>query len=190
MATTNLQTVIQVKRGTTLEWLANKDFVPASGEPCLDLDFNRVKYGNGIDTYENLEWADESFITIDHVPTASEMQDGIFYLLPSDENETFAVYAKVLNKVLSLSVRDPHPSGSGEINSITINGVELQVTEGVVDLPIATQEKIGLVKGSNEDNKISILEDGTMEVNSLDVTRLTQTNGDSFVLDGGFINQN
>lgn len=50
-----LKTTIQVRRDTTANWLANKDVIPAEGEPCLDLDTGLVKYGNGVDTYENLE---------------------------------------------------------------------------------------------------------------------------------------
>ena len=54
MANKTLKTVIQVRRDTTANWLTNKDVIPAAGEPCLDLDTGLVKYGNGVDTYENL----------------------------------------------------------------------------------------------------------------------------------------
>lgn len=40
-------------------------------------------------------------------------------------------------------------------------------------------------KSSEDENKISITEDGTMEVNSLNVNKLTQTEGDSLILNGG-----
>lgn len=56
-----LKTVFQVRRDTTANWAANKDYVPASGEPCLDLDTGLVKYGNGTDTYENLPISSETY---------------------------------------------------------------------------------------------------------------------------------
>lgn len=49
-----LKTVIQVRRDTTENWLLNKDFIPAAGEPCLDLDTGAVKWGDGVTTYEKL----------------------------------------------------------------------------------------------------------------------------------------
>ena len=54
MATQIIKTVFQFRRGTTAEWLANKDTKPAAGEPCFDLELNTLRIGNGVDTYENL----------------------------------------------------------------------------------------------------------------------------------------
>lgn len=54
MATQIIKTVFQFRRGTTAEWLANKDTKPAAGEPCFDIELNTLKIGNGVDTYENL----------------------------------------------------------------------------------------------------------------------------------------
>ena len=34
MPNTTMKTQIQVRRDTTANWLANKDVVPAAGEPC------------------------------------------------------------------------------------------------------------------------------------------------------------
>ena len=55
MAEIVLKTVIQIRRDTTANWLVNKNFVPAAGEPCLDTDTGIVKYGDGTTTYENLK---------------------------------------------------------------------------------------------------------------------------------------
>ena len=41
-----------------------------------------------------------------------------------------------------------------------------------------------LIKSSDEVNKVKILEDGTMEVNALNVTKLTQNDEDVLILDG------
>lgn len=52
-----IETIIQAKRGTTEEWEANLDYVPAEGEPCLDLTTGKVKWGDGVTTYGNLKVA-------------------------------------------------------------------------------------------------------------------------------------
>lgn len=56
MANTNvIKMVIQLRRDTTENWLANKDIVPAAGEPCYDLDLKTLKIGDGKTAYENLK---------------------------------------------------------------------------------------------------------------------------------------
>ena len=47
-------TVIQFRRDSTTNWLLNKDTVPASGEPCYDMDLKTLRIGDGKTTYENL----------------------------------------------------------------------------------------------------------------------------------------
>ena len=44
----------QFRRDHTENWLANKDIVPAAGEPCYDIDLRTLKIGDGTTTYENL----------------------------------------------------------------------------------------------------------------------------------------
>lgn len=52
-------------------------------------------------------------------------------------------------------------------------------------IPIATADALGLVKGSTEDNEISIQGNGEMEVNRLSVAKLFVAEGDEFIIDGG-----
>lgn len=52
----------------------------------------------------------------------------------------------------------------------------------------ATGTILGLVMGSAAENKISVGTDGTMEVNSVNVNKLVQTDGDALVLNGGSAN--
>lgn len=71
------------------------------------------------------------------------------------------------------------------IETIKINGIEQEVTDKVVDLPMATAEKLGFVKGSDAENQVAILEDGSLEVNTLNVNKLVQTDGETLILNGG-----
>lgn len=55
---------------------------------------------------------------------------------------------------------------------------------GSASIPIGTTTKAGVVKSSASENKVLINTDGTMELNSLNVKKLTQDQGDYLILDG------
>ena len=71
------------------------------------------------------------------------------------------------------------------IEAIQLNGVALPVSEKAVNLPLATAEAVGLVKSSIAEHGVSVGAGGEMTVNSLNVSKLTQTAGDLLILDGG-----
>ena len=73
------------------------------------------------------------------------------------------------------------------IESVKVNGKALEVTEKSVDiiLPTATDSLLGLVKSSVGENKVTVAEDGTMEVGSINVNKLVQTEGEELILNGG-----
>ena len=50
---------------------------------------------------------------------------------------------------------------------------------------IATDELAGIVKSTDDENGVSVAEDGTMSVNAINVNKLVQTTGDTLVLYGG-----
>lgn len=52
-------------------------------------------------------------------------------------------------------------------------------------IPIATATALGLVRSSNAENAISINGDGFMSVNKVNVNKLSQTEGDELILNGG-----
>ena len=63
--------------------------------------------------------------------------------------------------------------------------VDQSIEEGVAaDVPIGDETTAGTVKSSTSENKVTISEDGTMEVNSLNVNKLEQDDGDYIILDG------
>jgi hypothetical protein len=72
------------------------------------------------------------------------------------------------------------------IEKITLNGSDpLIVTDKTIDIPLATGVLAGLVKSAEGENKVAVSADGTMEVNSLNVNKLVQTEGDYIILNGG-----
>lgn len=74
-----------------------------------------------------------------------------------------------------------------------INNVLFPIEEGSKPLlsRIETLENrindvdIPIIKTSEDDNKVSITEDGTMEVNNINVNKLVQTDGEQMILNGG-----
>lgn len=52
-------------------------------------------------------------------------------------------------------------------------------------LPVATDDSKGLVRSTDKDNGVAVAKDGTMEVNSLSVDKLTQEAGDMIVFHAG-----
>lgn len=71
------------------------------------------------------------------------------------------------------------------IEVVKIAGVALNIADKAVNVPLAAGENAGVVVSSSAENKVSVGEDGTMEVNSLNITKLVQAEGDTLVLDGG-----
>lgn len=71
------------------------------------------------------------------------------------------------------------------LEAIKINGVAQTITDKEVNIPMATGTLLGVVMGSTAENKISVAEDGTMSVNSVNVNKLVQTDGEYLIMNGG-----
>lgn len=72
-----------------------------------------------------------------------------------------------------------------KLSGVTLGTTPLEVTAGVATIPIATSSLLGVVLGSEAENKVKVNVDGTMEVNSLNINKLVQSAEDVLVLDGG-----
>ena len=97
MAQMTLNTTIKFKRDTTENWLANKDVIPAEGEPCYDLDAKILKIGDGITTYEKLP-----AIHAGTIPTAASHYEGI----KNDGESDMDVVARVIEEEKITTARD------------------------------------------------------------------------------------
>lgn len=72
-----------------------------------------------------------------------------------------------------------------DLEVVKIAGTALPISDKAVDIPMATAEALGVVLSSIAENKITVGVDGTMEVNSVNVNKLTQTDGEFLILNGG-----
>ena len=72
-----------------------------------------------------------------------------------------------------------------DLEVVKIAGTALPISDKAVDIPMATTEALGVVLSSTAENKVAVGVDGTMEVNSVNVNKLTQTEGELLILNGG-----
>ena len=71
------------------------------------------------------------------------------------------------------------------IEAVNINGAPLPIEDQAVNIPLADADSVGVVMGSVAENKVAVGADGTMTVNSLNVTKLAQGAEDIMILNGG-----
>lgn len=71
------------------------------------------------------------------------------------------------------------------IESISLNSVPLEISGKAVNIPIATTGALGVVLSSTAENAVTVRANGAMEVNTINVNKLVQTEGDSLILNGG-----
>lgn len=74
------------------------------------------------------------------------------------------------------------------IESISLNSVPLEISGKAVNIPIATVGALGVVQSSTAENAVTVQPNGAMEVNSINVNKLVQTEGESLILNGGNAN--
>lgn len=76
--------------------------------------------------------------------------------------------------------------GSGEenvIETITIDGIPLVVTDKTVEIPAATATTLGLVKSGGVNGDVIINSDGSMSINKVNLSAIEQDG--VLILDGG-----
>ena len=75
---------------------------------------------------------------------------------------------------------------SSYVKSVAINGTNLTLSaEQGVNIPVATDSVLGVVKSASGDNKVAVAADGTMSVASVNITSLSQNEGEWLELNGG-----
>lgn len=79
--------------------------------------------------------------------------------------------------------------GSTSSNSMTMDEIQEYIDNAVANaaiasanIPSATQNRLGLVKGSSE---ITVASNGALQINAIDVNKIVFPNGTTVILDGG-----
>ena len=71
------------------------------------------------------------------------------------------------------------------IENVSMNGEALVIAEKGVNIPLATNTTVGVIKGSDVEYGVVIDEQGAASVKNLNVGKLVQTDGDWLILNGG-----
>lgn len=114
----------------------------------------------------------------DHGSEAATMAANIATL--QDLVGTTSVASQIANAIAGIETGD-----TNVIESVSIGGTLLDIIDKNVNIPIATDSALGVVKGSNE---ITVGADGTLGIGSVSVSKLTQNDDEVLVLDGGAAN--
>lgn len=89
---------------------------------------------------------------------------------------------ELLNKLNAIKSEDIQ---ANILEVVKLNGEALPIAEKAVNIPIASTTAFGVVKGSLEENEVAIGEDGIMSINSVNVQKLAQTEGEQLILNCG-----
>ena len=75
---------------------------------------------------------------------------------------------------------------SSYVKSVSVNGTVLELSgEQGVNIPVATNSVLGVVKSASGDNKVTVATDGTMSVAAVNITSLSQNEGEWLEINGG-----
>ena len=72
-----------------------------------------------------------------------------------------------------------------KIETIMINNTPLEITDKSVNIPIATNSKLGVIMSSPNANSITVNADGTMMVNNLSISKVQQSDDEEIIFDCG-----
>lgn len=185
MAEVTYNTIFKFKRGNAAAWASVNPILEA-GEPGFELDTGKLKVGNGVTPWNELNYINSNLVSID-VDNQSIIVDGLGQI--SLKGFTEAQAGQSIRKNDQGSLEWYTPISQEELDSlvkaISIGGTDLPIEDNRVTIPVGTQDSLGVIKGSDSDNKISILSDGTAEVNSLSVDKIINAEDSVLILDCG-----
>lgn len=70
-----------------------------------------------------------------------------------------------------------------KIEIVSVHGKVLQISRKQVDIPVAEDQSCGVVKSSNVENSVTVHSDGTMEVNEINISKITQRSDQDIILE-------
>lgn len=132
-----------------------------------------------VDAIEGKSLVNDTLITkLEGLETINSVKTDEFVI--SDLGE-LSINAIAQDKVIGLT---DALAASGKIDVVKVGGTALTITDKTVDIPVAGTA-LGVVKSSTAENGVAVAADGTMSVNTLNVNKLVQTDGEELVLNGG-----
>lgn len=71
------------------------------------------------------------------------------------------------------------------LEAISIGGTDAPISDKKVDIPVATAEKLGVVKGSSAKDQIAVGADGIMSINTVSISKIVQAADETLIINGG-----
>lgn len=71
------------------------------------------------------------------------------------------------------------------LEAISIGGTDAPISDKKVDIPVATAEKLGVVKSSSAKDQIAVGVDGIMSINTVSISKIVQAADETLIINGG-----
>ena len=71
------------------------------------------------------------------------------------------------------------------LEALSIGGIDAPISDKKVDIPVATAEKLGVVKGSSAKDQIAVGADGIMSINTVSISKIVQAADETLIINGG-----
>lgn len=71
------------------------------------------------------------------------------------------------------------------LEAISIGGTDAPISDKKVDIPVATAEKLGVVKSSSVKDQIAVGVDGIMSINTVSLSKIVQAADETLIINGG-----
>lgn len=143
-------------------WISNHSDSAVEMDTSIKANAAAIKKLNGADTVDG--------------SVAKAVKDGI---APVGARVT-----AIEGKVTDAKIAQWDKGQANVIESIKLNGTALSIDAKAVNIPLVTADTAGIVISSADENTISYA-NGIGTVNSLNVNKLAQTEGDVLIIDGG-----
>lgn len=174
MARDVIKSRVQLLHDTEAHWKqVENTFVPLAGEPCITIDGpnrNKVKYGDGLHTWGEIEYSGDTGIAVDN--KSITVEDNNYTIVGFSTATVDQVPVKTEDGVIGWKTP---PRCNFEKAFIGDLEHELIPTENhELIIPIATNDDLGVIKGSNE---IGIEQDGSLEIIQVPSGKLTNLEG-------------
>lgn len=169
---------IQLRNDTAENW-QNSTVVLLQGEFAVENDTGLFKIGNGTDVFKDLKYANKAGETSQELENLKakigDIPEGktIIQMIEEASYDDTALSSKVTANEQAIASLNSKMDNI-EAGSVTsVNGKTGEVTIAASDL----------ITSSSDANKISIAEDGTLEVNNITFDKIVE--GDELIISGG-----
>lgn len=169
---------IQLRNDTAANW-QNSTVVLLQGEFAVENDTGLFKIGNGTDVFKDLKYANKAGETSQELENLKakigDIPEGktIIQMIEEASYDDATLSSKVTANEQAIASLNSKMDNI-EAGSVTsVNGKTGEVTIAASDL----------ITSSSDANKISIAEDGTLEVNNITFDKIVE--GDELIISGG-----